>query len=64
MTPLGRAEERKGVEPAPQAPASGSVLPQLTRNSLVQALVTHEILTRPRAAWRRKSPYFNRRSGV
>lgn len=64
MTPLGRAEERNGVEPAPQALASGSVLPQLPRNSLVQALVTHEILTRPRSAWRRKSTYLNRRSGA
>ena len=30
---------------------SGGILPRMAPNSLVQAVVTHEILTRPRTAW-------------
>ncbi len=47
------AVSRPGEAAPPPAAARqmGGILPQLSAGSLVQAVVTHEILTRPRSAW-------------
>ena len=47
----------KGQKPLPKAEDGADhetlgVIPRMTPSSLVQAVVTHEILTRPRSAWR------------
>lgn len=52
--PRAAAPQIQGREPKrlPADEAPGGILPRMQANSLVQAVVTHEILTRPRSAWR------------
>lgn len=47
----------KGQKPLPKAEGGAAqkapgIIPRMAPSSLVQAVVTHEILTRPRSAWR------------